>query len=1177
MMKREWTSNQENAIAARGVQTLVSAAAGSGKTAVLTERVKNILCDSKKPCSPTEILVVTFTKAAASEMRERITKALKQEIKNNPENKLYLKEQLALLPAADICTIDSFCARIVKENFHLAKISADFSVVDDSEKKVLESECISEVMDELYENSDEAFTKLNSFFVSERDDGELEEVIKKLYDFSVAYPSPELWLKGVEENFNPEKDINDTIFAREVYKFFKLLSSYYIENLKDANNKLISDEGAESDFSSLCQENIDILKLIYDACCDEHWDDFVNVIYNKPLAKYPGTKKGVSKESRDIVRGFTNAVKDDFKDVLGKGLPTQKEHYEDCKILYPVVKKLVFAINLYADKLIKKKSELNSYEFNDILHKCIDLLVKFNDDGTVEKTNLALELTERYKEILIDEYQDTNEAQNIIFEMISKDKNNIYCVGDVKQSIYRFRLASPELFMKLKDELPVSKGVPEKASQIILEKNFRSRKGITQSINFIFSQLMSKDIGEIDYNENEFLYCGAEYPEIAEAETELHILDLEKVLADERAKKEALYVADYIKRTVEKGALIKDGENMRPVTYDDFCIIARSPTKIVSVYSAVFSEMGIPLLFGNNNIDAASKEVMLLSSLIKAISNPLLDVPLVAVLLSPLFGFTSDELAEIRLINKKSDLYTCLIEYAKTNGKAEQFIKKLDFYRNIAASYPIYDFVKLLLDDTAIAEIFLSAPNGERRLLGIESILKCAEKYSDSGKYGLSGFVRYLDSFINNEALKIDSASRNNGVQLMSIHGSKGLEFPYVILTDCSKKFNSEDSKGFLTVSKEIGIGIKIRDDEKFTKYGTLSSFASEKSIKMKNLSEELRLLYVAMTRAKEHLIIISSLCSDEAKKRIKTSRHEKGKEHFYPYAVYKYTCFSEWICSALLFHKDADGLRKCFEELPVIKTLDSDFSLKVLVSNGKEEGEAADEEVSEELSVPVNEDLLAKIKERTEYTYDYDELSGVLAKISASSVEKHIPEKNFFASKKPKFLNQKISGASKGTVVHKFLEFCDFKNASENLTDEIERLRKEFVLTDEEVSVIDKNSVTAFLESDIVKRLLKSEKVLKEYDFSVLRDAGDFYPELDASLKNEKIVVQGKFDCAFIESDGAVLIDYKTDKISNEAEFVSLYKRQLDIYKSALEECIELKVKEVYLYSFNLHKFIRL
>ena len=237
-MKREWTSNQENAIAARGVQTLVSAAAGSGKTAVLTERVKNILCDSKNPCSPTEILVVTFTKAAASEMRERITKALKQEIKNNPENKLYLKEQLALLPAADICTIDSFCARIVKENFHLAKVSADFSVVDDSEKKAIEAECISEVIDELYENSDEAFTKLNSFFVSERDDEELEEVIKKLYDFSVAYPSPELWLEWVKENFDPEKEINDTIFAHEVYKFFKLLSSYYIENLNEANKKL---------------------------------------------------------------------------------------------------------------------------------------------------------------------------------------------------------------------------------------------------------------------------------------------------------------------------------------------------------------------------------------------------------------------------------------------------------------------------------------------------------------------------------------------------------------------------------------------------------------------------------------------------------------------------------------------------------------------------------------------------------------------------------------------------------------------------------------------------------------------------------------------------------------------------------------------------------------------------
>ena len=1176
MSKREWTKNQQAAIDARGEQVLVSAAAGSGKTAVLTERVKNILSDEKIPCSPTEILVVTFTKAAAGEMRERIAKALKDEINNNPSKKMYLKKQINLLPTADICTMDSFCAKIVRENFNLAEMSSDFQIIDKSDLEVLKKEYINEVLDELYETEDESFSLLKSFFMTERDDSKLEEIILRLCFFSEAYPSPKKWLTEVSESFNPELDVNETVFAEQMYYYFELMLDYWKQSIMLILKQLKEEINEENDYTNIADNNISILDELIHAVKEKRWDDLVNNMRDNPIVKYSSPKK-----STPLYKEL-NAVMGDCKkeidEIISKGLPTTSEHKKDCELLYPVVKKLCEAVNMFAKKLIAKKQELNSYDFYDILHKCIDLLVEFNSDGTVSKTAFAEELTEKYKEILIDEYQDTNEAQNILFEIISKDNKNFYCVGDVKQSIYRFRRATPTVFMDLKEQLPVYDGTFNKPTQIILEKNFRSRNDITQCVNFIFSQLMSKEIGDIKYDENEYLYCGAEYPETVGEKIDLHILDSVSLSSEESQKREAKYIAKFIKNTVESGSLVKGENGLRPAKYDDFCIIARSFKGNLDYYIDELSELGIPSVFEGGEISPQSKEISLLVSLIKTVNNPLLDVPLVSVMLSPLFGFTSDELAEIRLINKKSDIYTCVLEYAKENEKAKSFIRKLDFYRNMAASYPIYDFVKLLIDDTAISEIFMSTNNGEERYNSIQSILKTAENFSNTGRYGLSSYVRYLDSVIQNNAFTNIGASASSGVKIMTIHKSKGLEFPYVILANCSKAFNFRDTMEPLLVSREAGVGLKIRDDERFTKYDTLSTIANEKALKISAVSEELRILYVALTRAKENIVFVCSINSKKSKDRISSPLYfydDAGKRRFNPFSVYKYMNFSEWICSAFVFHEKAKALRE-FVGMTTIEKLENCFPLKVVVETDCDLSGAVEEEQKETL-VNVNYDLLKQIRERAEYIYPYDELSTVLAKINASSVEKHIARREFFASKKPKFSDEKTTGAKRGTAVHKFLELCDFKNANNNFEAEISRLISEFKLTEDEISVIDKSDIEKFFNEDVGERLLKSNEVYKEYEFSVLKNAGEFYPDLPENLKNEKIVVQGKFDCAFVEPDGAVLIDYKTDKITDEETLVSIYKGQLEVYKSALEECIEIPVKETYIYSFKIGKFIKI
>lgn len=1175
MSKREWTKNQQTAIDARGEQVLVSAAAGSGKTAVLTERVKNILSDEINTCSPTEILVVTFTKAAAAEMRERIGKALKDEMKNNPSKKHFLKKQINLLPTAEICTMDSFCAKVVRENFNLANISSDFQIIEKSDLEVLKKECVAEVLEELYKNEDEAFSLLKNFFTNERSDEQLEKVILKLCFFSEAYPSPEKWLNEVVESFNPELDINETVFAGQMYSYFDMMLDYWQQSIKRQLKLLKEEINEENDYTNIADKNISILDGLIEASKDGRWDDLVNNMRENPIVKYRSPSKG--NPLYKVLNAVMGGCQEELNGLLEKGLPTSTEHKQDCEILYPVVKKLCEAVNMFSEKLIDRKQELNSYDFYDILHKCIDLLVVFNDDGTVSKTALAKELTEKYKEILIDEYQDTNEAQNILFEMISRDKKNFYCVGDVKQSIYRFRRATPALFMDLKERLPIFDGKLDKPTQIILEKNFRSRNDVTQCVNFIFAQIMSKKMGDIKYDENEYLYCGAEYPETGKENIELHVLDSTSLSSEESIEREAKHIAKYIKNTVDSGALVKGENGLRPAKYDDFCIIARSLKNVRTVYTEALTECGIPSVFEGDEIDPNTKEISLLVSLIKAINNPLLDVPLVSVMLSPIFGFTSDELAEIRLINKESDFYTCVLKYAKENEKAKFFLRKLDYYRNMAASYPIYDFVKLLIDDTAITEIFMSTDNSDERYNSIQSVLKAAENFSGAGRYGLSSYVRYLDSVIDNEALSGSSISTTAGVKIMTIHKSKGLEFPYVILANCGKAFNFLDTKEPLLVSREAGVGLKIRDDKKFTKYNTLSSLANDKALKIGEVSEELRILYVALTRAKENLIFMCSINAKTSLERISAPLYvydEAGKRSFNPFSVFKYQNYSEWICSALVFHESAKPLRE-YLGMTTTEKLDNSFSLNIFIETACTLDET--EEEKEEKWAEVNHDLLEKIKERAEYVYPYDELSTVLAKINASSVEKHIARREFFASKKPKFIDEKTTGAKRGTVIHKFLELCDFKNAYENFEGEISRLLSEFKLTEDEISVIDKLDIEKFFNEDVGKRLLKSNDVYKEYEFSVLKNAGEFYPELPEDLKNEKIVVQGKFDCAFIESDGAVLIDYKTDKITDEETLVSIYEGQLDVYKAALEECIEIPVKEIYIYSFKIGKFIKI
>ncbi len=1172
-MKNNWTKAQRDAVDAHGMQILVSAAAGSGKTSVLTERVKNILSDTENPCGVSELLVVTFTRAAAAEMRDRIYSALHESASADKINSDYLLRQMTLLPTADICTIDSFCAKIVKENFAAAGVGADFKVMDEKEVSEVTRTALDAVVNYLYEENDQSFVALNTMFLSERDDKLLGEIITTLYNYSRSYPNPSLWLENVCEDFNVSNEPSDTRWGAVIFKYVALFADFHYSRLMRCVALMEDSGNFSSDYLLRFTSTAERLNILKRTAEDRNWDGMVSVIREGVINKVPARNYKVDEFTKKLAQDAYEELEKDFEGLVKHTLPLTDEHKTDSAVLYPIVCKLCQAVNMLEAEMEKIKAENNSYSFDDILHKCIDLLVEFKGDLWV-RTPLAESLRRKYREILIDEYQDTNEAQNIIFEALSRDKQNLYVVGDVKQSIYRFRLASPELFMSLRRSLPDYDGNIH-PSQITLDCNFRSREGIDEAVNFIFKSLMSLDVGEVDYNDKEKLTFGAEwYSPKSTPDTEILCIDCEGLKSKEATIAEADCVANYIKHILDSGVKITTKTGERSIESSDICVLLRSVKDKVDYYIEALKKLGIPASAVIDGDTSESKEIRVLISLIKTINNPLMDISLIASMLSPVFGFTVDELSKIRLVNPKAELFVCLQKYAETSEKAKTFLAKLKLYRNVAASYPTNEFVKFVIEDTAIEAIYSSCEGGDRRVSNIRGFQKLADDFTANGRNGLNAFIRYIDNAVENKTLKSGNSTDGCGVRFMSIHKSKGLEFPYVIVADCSKGFNKRDSYNSLTLSRETGLGMKIRDDEKFTKYHTVSSAATEKAILFGSASEELRVLYVAMTRAKEHLTFICSVSGKQISKRVRLNNmlsfNKTGKLH--PYAVYKANSMAEWILTCFARHKDCSIVR----DLCGFSFADfgkASFGVDTSVINP---GEYSFSEVIDDTICicDADEGFLNSLKDKLSYVYEYN-CDGILAKRTASSTELQVQKREYFANSKPDFLKKSFSGADRGTAIHKFLELCDFKKAGENIAAEKTRLYAEGRLSEKELSVLDDAVLDKFFKSDVGERLLASTDVMKEYEFSFLMKVGEMYPDAPSNVQDEEIVIQGKADCAFSEDGKLILIDYKSDNVTDVEEFRRCYKPQIDIYSRAMTECTGLSVTERYLYSFKLNSFI--
>lgn len=1170
MSERKWTPAQKCAINSLDGTILVSAAAGSGKTAVLVERIIERITRPQNPSSVDRLLVVTFTKAAASEMKNRLSDAISKRLEKDPSN-VFLKRQKLYLSEAQVCTMDSFCGRLVKENFELLSISPDFIMLSDNENKIVLSEAADEILNDIYENGSEDELCLLELFTNQKDDGTLKSLLIKMYDLAMADCDPEKWIDKAFQPYFDDAPIEKSTCGEYMLSLLREKICFILEKI----DKVFLDVQGSGKLETAVNDDLNLPESVLKSTLERldsgaPWNSIRETLGDISFNQFARFKKEEKDELYEQTKARRDIIKKETESLNSLLICTAEDYEDDIKQLRPVMTALKNSVKKFIHRVADVKSENNSYYFTDILHFALDLLYETNENGERVKSKLANELSGEFDEILIDEFQDTNEAQVALFNAVSKDGSNEFIVGDVKQSIYAFREACPEIFVSLLNKTPKfdSENYPAK---IYLDSNFRSRKGVVDAVNFFFDFLMVSKLGGLDYKETERLrFSAVGFDENDNVDTQVHIVESDDPRTSNLVK-ESQYIGGLINQMVSSRMTVGRGEDKRPVKYSDICILLRTVKDKAAVMAGELVKMGIPVHYKKEGGFFDNAEIMTVISLLRVIDNPLSDVPLLSVLLSPLTAFTEDDVAELKAEMPNASLYSVLKANENKSEKAKQVIEMLKVFRTLSVTLSVADLIRRIYEVTAFDCVVSAMDSGERRALNLQKLVIYAENYSAGGSFGLSGFLRYIDKLQKNgyDLEAAETVSENDDtVRIMSYHKSKGLEFPVVILGCMSAKFRKE-SKEKLPVSKNLGAGALRFIAEENREIKTLGHLAVIKKNEDENTAENLRLLYVAMTRAEEKLILVGSVYNPQKKITNLFYENSVGEENIHT-AIKNIDSFFDLVLFSMIKHPS-------FSALPFVNNLqgrtkaNTDSKIEVHFC---EEPEAADEITEKEEVFLPDSALTEKIKEKVSFTYPYDYLSGIDVKYTASSMDKTY-ESEYFASENPSFLSEnKITPAKRGTLIHKFMEVCDMKKASLNIDAETERLIQNGTFTQEEAKALDKNKIRKFFKSDMFSRVLSAEKFLREKEFTMSVPLNLVLNE-PKNLDGESAVVQGVVDGFIVNGENGEIIDYKTDRVKSADELCERYKTQMWVYKKAATECFGVKNIKVTLYSFELSKEI--
>lgn len=1262
-----WTTEQQQVIDLRNRNILVSAAAGSGKTAVLVERIVKIITDKNHPVDIDHLLIVTFTNAAAAEMRERIGNAIEKALDEQPGNE-HLLRQLTLIHNAQITTIDSFCLYVVRNHFHEIDLEPNFRIGDEGELKLLREDVLGRVLEQNYEEPSEAFSDFVEGYASGRTDAALNEMILQLYEFSRSYPWPEKWLDSFVGIYRIEnrEELDRAEWLAPLTENICFVLKDCEQLLKQALAVTQQDDGPdmyEKAVRSDLEKYESLSKLTFFCELSVALSD---IKYDR-LASSRGFEGDPDK--LELVKSLREQAKDVVKKLCKQYFFCSPEMMiEQLERTEPMLEEVVRLTKQFADEFAAAKRRKNLVDFHDVEHFALQILV---DEETEKAKKTAEEFRDTFEEIMIDEYQDSNEVQETLLRSISREErgeNNIFMVGDVKQSIYRFRLARPELFMKKYDSYSLEESTTQR---IDLHKNFRSREEVLTCTNDIFYKIMARSLGNVEYDAEAALYPGASYPVSADFIPEILLADsndelLEDTELTDKKTLEAKIVAEEIKHLMKTQPVTdKAAGTLRAARYSDIVILLRSLSGWADSLVEVLNENGIPAHTVSSTGYFSTVEVQTVLSMLRLLDNPRQDIPMAAVLRSPMAGLTDEELAVLRLEDGSVPFHEAVLELAEglyeedgqkeisdseadseadqkqgrnADGKKEDDIettahrKLLKFYkkyrqlRQLVPDTPIHELIEIILRETGYGHYVAAMPAGNRRTANLNMLLEKAAAYEKTSYKGLFHFVRYIDELQKYDVDfgEADMVGENEDVvRIMSIHKSKGLEFPIVIVSGMGKNFNKQDTRSKMVLHPELGIGLDYMDGKKRIKSPTIAKKAIAKQIDLENLGEELRVLYVALTRAKEKLILTGTL--KDAPEKLEFFRQQanlsKAADRPLSYLTREGASgYLDWILPAVLSYGDKYPVR-IVEAAELV--LDE-------VENQLEQNEDLTERIGEIKAA--DPQLVGQLKQRFSQRYPYQVDVLRKNKYSVSELKHRAMREKFEAEQEetiPAFLEEPVTptiplfiqreesveqetanrGALRGTAVHRVMECYDFAS-EKSVQEQMEAMEKEEKITADMRALVKEQTVADFVSSETGKRMALAqrggalyrekpfvmgftEEELENYGFgadSNTDSCENIYEKTDSDQEKEEqkrirheedlTLIQGIIDVFWIEKDGIVLLDYKTDRVQQAKELIDRYETQLKLYADALERVFgarKLKVKEILIYSFSLEKLITL
>ncbi len=1187
MANVKWTEEQQQAIKEKGANILVAAAAGSGKTAVLVERIINKVINEKIDID--RILVVTFTSAAASEIRERILEAIYKKLEENPED-TNLQKQINLINKANISTIHSFCLDVIRNNFYELDISSNFRVADTTEIELMKYEVLDELFEEKYLSNDKDFEDLINIYTGYRGDEGLQNLVLNIYKFIQSSPFPEKWLNDKVNLFkNTNQDFAQTIWGKTI---LENIEEELTEGIMQLQNILKDMKKIDelSKFTKIIQEDIynleDILRYT------NSWDNTLTKINNLVWQKWPTDKK-ITIDLKEQAKEVRNKVKEIINKSIKKKIAYDSiQANEDINEMHVTLTKLKNLLVEFMFKFASKKKEKNVVDFNDIEHFALKILIGENG----EATELAKKYREKFQEIAIDEYQDSNLVQEQILTSISKG-NNIFMVGDVKQSIYKFRQARPELFLEKYKNYNLKQEISGNSLglKIQLFKNFRSRENILNITNLVFQNIMSEKVGEIEYNEKEYLNYSAGYKEPEEntdyaGKTELHIIDLkekeeifindeeidEKIEVEkiENSVLEAKFVAKKINELLNSNYMVFDKEQgYRKITPKDIIILLRATTNIAPIYEKELADLNLPVFSDSSSQYLDTMEIQIIVSILKIINNPIQDIPLVTVLRSPIFAFTDNDLISIRLTDKSCSFYESMIKARlvvneQLNSKIDNVIYYLEKWKQEEKYLPLDELIWQIYIDTNLINIVGLMPNGAIRQANLKMLFEKAKQFENASFKGLFNFINFIDRLKNNNG-DLSSAKligeNENVIRIMSIHKSKGLEFPVVFLCGTGKSFNMRDLNEDILLHQDMGIGPKLIDFERRIEYDTLAKEAIKLKIKLETLSEEQRILYVALTRAKEKLIITGiskDLEKDFKQKRELLQIYNENMNIIDYKLVKKYKTYLDWL--ELVYLKNENKIT----DIATLYTYTKTDLEKELNNKEQEKLNNIKEKIFEN-----TKDLkdTENIKEILNWKYRYKKSSEIPTKTAVTRLQAE-EDKKIELTEIPKFMGKekKITPAEKGTLMHLCIQRLNEKQTytKETIKQMIQSLVLKEIITTTEADAINIDTLYKYTKSALWNDLSKAKEIHKEQPFYINIPAKEIYENIET---DENILVQGIIDLYYISEDNKlILIDYKTDYVKKPEELINKHKTQLSIYKKALENSLNRRVDETYIFSTN-------